>query len=123
MTSNREKKAITTFVNTFRGSFKKLDPLDVDYKIFDKNKNLIAYVEVKDILNTMYSSYPLSIDAKKIVKLVDKRLCGVVIWNCDDGIIYGKVNNIKGEIMFSHDNSELIIFYNKQKQLKYIRFN
>ena len=32
----REKKAIETFVNTFGGSYKKLDPQDIDYKIFNK---------------------------------------------------------------------------------------
>jgi hypothetical protein len=29
----------------FGGSFKKLDPQDIDYKVFDKEGNLIAYVE------------------------------------------------------------------------------
>ena len=43
----REKKAIELFVSIFGGSFKKLDPHDIDYKVFDKDKNLIAYAEVK----------------------------------------------------------------------------
>ena len=34
----REKRAIEIFVKIFDGSFKKLDPLDVDYKIFDKEE-------------------------------------------------------------------------------------
>lgn len=122
MISEREKKAITTFVGIFGGSFKKLDPLDIDYKVFDRQGSLIAYAEVTDRHKMISVAYPLEVDAKKVVKLIDKRVVPVVIWCCDDGIIYGKANNMKGVITFSHDNSELIINYDKQKELKYIRF-
>jgi len=123
MIFEREQKAITTFVNTFGGSFKKLDPQDVDYKIFDKHGNLIAYAEVNSIIKTMRNAYPLSAPAKKIVKLIDKRLPPVVIWYCEDGIIYGKANKLRGEVIY--DNSsllELIIYYERQKEFKYVRF-
>ncbi len=122
----REKKAIETFVSLFNGSFKKLDPKDVDYKVFDKDGNLIAYAEVKSRIRTIRSAYPLPIAAKKIVKLTDKRLVPVAIWACEDGIIYGKINKLKGEIKWGgnspQDNSELMIYYDKQKELKYIRY-
>jgi hypothetical protein len=126
----REQKAITLFVSTFGGSFKKLDPFDVDYKIFDKDGNLIAYAEVKGRIRTMHNAYPLPVAARKVVKLVDKRLIPVMIWACEDGIIYGKVNKLKGEIKWGgrapRDNSfndeELMVYYDKQKDLKYIRF-
>lgn len=126
----RELKAITTFVNTFGGSFKKLDPNDIDYKVFDKDGNLIAYVEVKGRIMTMHSAYPLPIAARKLVKLIDKRLVPVVIWSCEDGIIYGRADKIKGEIKWggrtlregSYNDLELMVFYEKQKALKYIRF-
>jgi len=123
MIFEREQKAITTFVNTFGGSFKKLDPQDVDYKIFDKHGNLIAYAEVNSIIKTMRNAYPLSAPAKKIVKLIDKRLPPVAIWWCEDGIIYGKANKLRGEVIY--DNSsllELIIYYERQKEFKYVRF-
>jgi hypothetical protein len=126
----REQKAITLFVSTFGGSFKKLDPLDIDYKVFDKEGNLIAYVEVKGRIRTIHDAYPLPVAARKVVKLVDKRLIPVMIWACEDGIIYGKVNKLKGEIKWggrtprenSFDDLELMVFYDKQKDLKYIRF-
>jgi hypothetical protein len=126
----REKKAIETFVNTFGGSYKKLDPNDIDYKVFDKEGNLIAYVEVKGRIRTMHNAYPLPVAARKVVKLADKRLNPVVIWSCEDGIIYGKLNKLNGEIKWggrpprdnSFNDSELMIYYDKQKELKYIRF-
>jgi hypothetical protein len=126
----REHKAITTFVNTFGGSFTKLDPHDIDYKVFDKDGNLIAYVEVKGRIRTIHNAYPLPVAARKIVKLVDKRLQPVIIWSCEDGIIYGKVNKLKGEIKWggrtprdgSFNDSELMVYYEKQKDLRYVRF-
>lgn len=126
----REKKAIQTFVSMFGGSFKKLDPQDIDYKVFDKEGKLIAYAEVKGIIKTIYSAYPLPVAAKKLVKLIDKRLSPVVIWACEDGIIYGKPNKLKGDIRWGgrapRDNSfndeELIVYYEKQKELKYVRY-
>lgn len=122
----REKKAIQTFVNIFSGSFKKLDPQDVDYKVFDKDGNLIGYAEVKGIIRAIYNAYPLPVSAKKLVKLVDKRLPPVVIWACEDGIIYGKANKLKGEIKWTQDNSfydsELMVYYDKQKELRYVRY-
>lgn len=126
----REHKAITTFVNTFGGSFQKLDPYDIDYKVFDKSGKLIAYAEVKGRIRTMHNAYPLPVAARKAVKLVDKRLNPVMIWSCEDGIIYGKIDKLKGEIKwggrFPRDNSsnddELMIYYDKQKSLKYVRF-
>ena len=126
----REHKAITIFVSTFEGSFKKLDPHDIDYKVFNKDGKLIAYVEVKGRIRTMHNAYPLPIAARKLVKLTDKRLTPVVIWACEDGIIYGKVDKLKGEIKWggrpprnnTFDDNELMVYYEKQKTLKYIRF-
>lgn len=117
----REQKAITTFVNTFGGSFQKLDPQDIDYKVFDKDGKLIAYAEVKGRIRTMYDAYPLPIAARKVLKLSDKRLAPVIIWSCEDGIIYGRVEKLRGSISFD-TSSELMIFYEKQKSLKYVRF-
>lgn len=127
----REKNAIEVFVNTFGGSYKKLDPHDIDYKVFDKKGELIAYAEVKGRIRTMNAAYPLPIALRKISKLSDKRLNPLVIWACEDGIIYGKVNKLKGEIKWggrtprdnSFNDSELMIYYDKQKELKYVRFN
>jgi hypothetical protein len=126
----KEKKAIETFVNTFGGSYKKLDPHDIDYKIFDKKGELIAYAEVKGRIRTMNAAYPLPIAVRKISKLSDKRLNPLVVWACEDGIIYGKVNKLKGEIKWggrtprdnSFNDSELMVYYDKQKELKYVRF-
>lgn len=126
----REQKAIECFVNIFGGSYKKLDRHDIDYKVLDKTGKLIAYAEVKGRIRTMHNAYPLSVSARKVVKLSDKRLNPVLIWACEDGIIYGKVDRLKGEIKWggraprddSFNDSELMVYYDRQKELKYVRF-
>jgi hypothetical protein len=131
MIFDKEKKAIEIFVGMFGFSYKKLDPNDIDYKIFDKDGNLIAYAEVIIRVRTIYNAYPLPIEAKKLVKLIDKRLTPVIIWACEDGIIYAKGNKLKGEIKFdnkseqdnSFNNSELMVYYEKEKELKYVRYS
>lgn len=116
----RVKKAIDVFVNTFGGSHQKLDPLDVGYKIFDKDKNLIAYAEVCVKVQPIKYAYPLPIQAKKLIKLIDKRMASVILWSCEDGILYAKPNQIMGTIKV--DSEELVVYYDKQKSFKYIRF-
>lgn len=126
----REKKAIELFVSIFGGSYLKLDPHDIDYKVFDKDKKLIAYAEVKGRIRTMNAAYPLPLSAKKLVKLIDKRITPVLIWACEDGIIYGKANKLQGEIKWggrpprdgSFNDAEMMVYYDKQKELKYIRY-
>lgn len=126
----REKKAIEAFVKVFGGSYQKLDPFDIDFKIFDKDRNLIAYAEVKGRSRLMRDAYPLPIAIRKLSKLQDKRLNPVIIWCCDDGIIYGRPDKLHGEIMYggrkprlgSVNDDELMAYYNKQKGLKYVRF-
>lgn len=127
----REKRAIETFVKLFDGSYAKLDPMDVDFKVFDKDGKLISYAEIKGRIRTIREAYPLPISAKKLVKLVDKRITPVIIWACEDGIIYGKANQLEGILKWGGrpprentiSDAELMVYYEKQKQLKYVRYS
>lgn len=116
----REKRAIDLFVNMFSGSYQKLDQNDIDYKVFDSSGQLIAYAEVGSRVRTMRDAYPLPISAKKMIKLTDKRLNPVAIWSCEDGIIYAKVKGLTGTVQWEDD--EFVMYFDKQKQFKYIRF-
>lgn len=126
----REKKAIERFIKIFDGSFKKLDPSDVDYKVFDKDATLIAYVEVKGRIKTIREAYPLPISVRKLIKLIDKRLNPVIIWACEDGIIYGRADKLVGQVKWggrapregSSNDAELMAYYDKQKEFKYVRY-
>lgn len=116
----KKKNGIDKFVSIFKGGYDKMSPTDIDYKVFDSNGNIISYVEVIPVLKTMGVAYPLTIHIDRLNKLMSKRLNPTIVWSCDDGIIYGKVKNIAGTILFKND--DLIIFYERQKELKYVKF-
>jgi len=126
----REKRAIEKFIGLFGGTYKKLGSNDVDYRVFNSSKELIAYVEVKGRLRPIKEAYPLPVAARKVVKLCDKRLNPVMIWACEDGIIYAKVSEIQGEVKWggrkpraqSVNDEELMIYYEQQKGFKYVKF-
>lgn len=118
----RERLAVEKFVSIFKGSYKKLDQFDVDFKIFDKDRTLIAYAEVRPRNKDMSNAYPLPVSLEKISKLISKRLNPVVVWACADGIIYGKVYDLLGEVKKLTADDELMIYYPKQKGLKYLNF-
>jgi len=127
----REKKAIERFVSIFDGKYQKLDINDVDYKVFNNSGDLISYVEVKGRKKNISNAYPLPIAIRKLLKLMDKRLNPVVIWACDDGIIYAEIKKIKGILLYSGrkprtgstNDNELMAYYDKQKAFKYIRYD
>jgi hypothetical protein len=121
----REKKAIDLFVSIFGGSYKKLDPQDVDYKLSDDRGQLIAYVEVVGRIRNMKTSYPLPITLSKLNKLIDKRLNPVIVWACDDGIIYAEATKLEGVIKWGGlppRNDEMMVYYDNQKTMKYVRY-
>ena len=126
----REKKAIAKFVKLFNGSFKKLGPNDVDYRVFSEAQKLIAYAEVKGRLTTIELAFPLCVAARKIVKLADKRLNPIIIWACEDGIVYAKLKEIQGELRWggrkprkgSSNDEELMVYFDKQKTFRYLRY-
>lgn len=123
----RESKAINKFLSIFNGSAEKLGPHDVDYKILDENKKPICYAEVKGRIRDMKDAYPLPIAARKLVKLADKELEGVIIWACNDGIIYGQPSKLKGAVRYggrtprpgAANDQEIMIYYDKQDNLKW----
>jgi hypothetical protein len=126
----RETKAIELFCNTFGYTYTKLGQHDIDFKVFTNEGTPIAYVEVKGRLRSMRDAYPLPIATRKLNKLLDKRLNPVVIWCCEDGIIYANAEKLYGTIRYggmeprpgSTNDMEFMAYFSKQKALKYIRF-
>jgi hypothetical protein len=128
---DRVVRAIDTFVNSFGGSYEKLGDNDIDFKVYDKNKNLISYVEIKGRLRSIENAFPLPVAARKLVKLADKRLNPVIIWACDEGIIYAKLKDLEGKIRFggravragsSNDLEVMAYFDYSQKSFKIVNY-
>ena len=100
--------------------------------MFDKDGDLIAYVEVKGRLRSVKDAYPLPIAAKKVTKLCDKRLNPTIVWACEDGILYAKVKELRGEVRWGgrkpreyspfNNDAEFMMYFPKQKSIKYIKY-
>lgn len=117
----KEKKAVELYLKRLGGSFKKLSAGDVDFRILADNKAVIGYAEVKVLDTEMKESFPLSIPARKIIKLIDKRLHAVMIWSCIDGIYYLPIEGITGQAMWSEQDGELMLYFHDKNIFKYVK--
>jgi hypothetical protein len=122
---DRELNCIDLFCDTFGITFEKLEKNDIDFSLY-KDGKLIAYAEVKGRNKNVLEAYPLPIACRKLVKLVDKKINPLIIWDCYDGIIYGRIEQIEGKIKIggrkprdqSTNDIELMAYYEKQSTLK-----
>ncbi|NBU80765.1 MAG: hypothetical protein EBS55_03855 [Flavobacteriaceae bacterium] len=127
----REEKAIKLFCNQYNLSYKKLESFDVDFALFNKENKLIGYAEVKGRLKPISKAFPVYIAIRKLLKLQDKKSEAIIIWACNDGIIYAKAKNIKGIIEWrgrdiiregSSNDIEFMANYENQKEIKFIYY-
>lgn len=122
---DRELNCIELFCNTFKLTYSKLTDNDIDFSLY-KDEKLIAYAEVKGRNRNVLEAYPLPIACRKLVKLQDKKINPIIIWDCYDGIIYGRIEQIEGKIKVggrkprdqSTNDIELMAYYEKQLTLK-----
>jgi len=101
-----KKKASGAFVNVFGGSTELLSKSDIYCRVLDRNKTPIAYLDIIVVRKLMSGSNPLIAPKKTIQKLIDKRLNPVILWAFLDGIVYCKVKNISGEVLFGSTDSK-----------------
>ena len=117
---SKEKKAVELYLRRIGGSYKKLSPDDVDFRIIGENKSTIGYAEVNVLDTEMKDSFPLMVQARKIIKLRDKRLHAVMIWSCIDGIYYLPIEGLVGRATWS-DEGELMLSFDNKKLFKYVK--
>jgi hypothetical protein len=128
---NREEYAIKLFCKKYNCLYEKLDENDIDYVIYNLNKQKIGYVEVKGRNKNINEAYPLPIAVRKLHKLTEKKLQSIIIWSCLNGLLYCKLNNIIGTIKTggrkprenSTNDIELMAYYNKQDSIKELIFD
>lgn len=119
-----ESEAIAIFCDEYELSCRKLDEHDIDFELI-KDERIIGYAEVKGRNKTIQEAYPLPIAVRKLVKLMDKKINPVIIWKCYDGIIYGKLEKLKGEIRIggrkprehSFNDIELMAYFDRSNNL------
>ena len=122
-----ENNAISFFCKKYSMEFIKLGDNDVDFLVSKGNKQY--YLEVKGRRRDVSNAYPLPMAARKMVKLCDKNKPSIIIWDCNDGIIYGAVKELKctGRIggrtprEGSYNDIEFMLYFDKQKGLHTIK--
>jgi hypothetical protein len=125
----RETKAVTLFCDTYGLTFAKLGLHDVDFKIYNKDVFLFN-LEVKGRIKTLNECFPLPIAVRKLLKMTDKKQEGVIIWACKDGIVFSRVEKLKGEIRMggrkkragSTNDIELMAYYNNNSNFTQLRY-
>ena len=123
---DREEDTIRLFCNKFNLRYLKLGMHDVDFKVY--NQKTTGYVEVKGRNKNYQDAFPLPVAARKVLKLADKKSPSVIIWDCFDCIIYGNTSSIVATARMggrkprdgSHHDQELMLYYEKQNNLKVI---
>jgi len=121
----REEICIKFFCDKFNLTYCKLNENDVDFTIY-KDEKLISYAEVKGRNKNIAEAYPLPVACRKLLKLADKKTNPLIIWDCFDGIIYARIEQIEGVVKMggrkprenSTNDIELMAYYNKQSSLK-----
>ena len=120
----REYKAVNLFCDIYGYEFKKLGDNDIDF-IITKNGLFICYLEVKGRKKNISNCYPLPVAIRKLFKLSEKKRQSVMLWACFDGIVYSRLENLKGEIKTggrkpregSANDIELMAYFEKSDNL------
>ena len=128
---DRENKAIEKWLSLHSKvtHTKKLGPNDIDFQAFS-GEELLGFIEVKGRHELMSEAYPLPVAIRKLNKLQGEHNPrvhpSVIIWACDDGIIYGSIRELKGTIKYGGrkpregavNDMEFMAYYGPQKELK-----
>lgn len=125
----REFNAINFLCEKYKLNYVKLDENDIDYQLY-KGDKIIGYVEVKGRNKDIKDAYPLPIACRKLVKLCDKKLNPIVVWACYDGLIIGKIEQLKGITKIggrkpregSSNDIELMTYFNRDEKIIEIFF-
>jgi hypothetical protein len=124
-----EDKAAETLCNKFGLNKKKLGINDIDFEIFSDDV-FVFYLEVKGRKKNIDEAYPLPVSVKKLTKLYDKKKPTVILWACNDGIIFSRTEKLKGDLRVSGrppregsiDDREFMAYFNKSNNLKQIKY-
>jgi len=126
---NREDKASDLFCKLYGYTKQKLDKNDIDFKIY-KDGKFICFLEVKGRIRNTDNAYPLPVSIRKILKMQDKKVNGVMLWACEDGIIFSRLDKLKGSIKIggrkprdgSTNDIEFMAYFDKSDNLKEYKY-
>ena len=96
----REQETLKTFANNFGLTFAKHpEYAHIDAALYN-NGSLIGFAEVKGVHKSIEDSNDVIVSMRKIIRAqalqIDSRLPVAIIWAFNDGIVYERINNLKG---------------------------
>lgn len=126
---DRENKSANFLCNKFGFNKKKLGKNDIDFAIYDDQK-FVFNLEVKGRLKNMNDAYPLPISVKKLIKINDKKGQSVILWACNDGIIFSRTEKLIGLIKIggrkprngSTNDIEFMAYFDKSNNFQELKY-
>lgn len=126
---SRRRVAIETYCDSMGYGFTVNVNDGVNYKITDGDNMTVGYAIVKARYKSVARANPVFVSARSLFKLIETKLEPVIIWSCNDGILYGDPRKLAGDIVygdFSHDeelaNESMVVFYRNTRALKRVMY-
>ena len=96
----REQETLKTFANNFGLTFAKHpEYAHIDAALYN-NGSLVGFAEVKGVHKSIEDSNDVIVSMRKIVRgqmlQVQSNLPVAILWAFNDGIVYERINNLKG---------------------------
>ena len=96
----REQETLKTFANHFGLTFAKHpEYAHIDAALYN-NGSLVGFAEVKGVHKSIEDSNDVIVSMRKIVRgqmlQVQSNLPVAILWAFNDGIVYERINNLKG---------------------------
>lgn len=125
----REYKAADFLCSIFGFNYKKLGSNDIDFAIYDGDR-FVFKLEVKGRIRTISQAYPLPVAVRKLLKLQDTKEQSVILWACNDGIIFSRTEKLNGSIRVggrkpregSANDIEFMAYFNKMDNIKELKY-
>jgi hypothetical protein len=111
----RSNPAVQKFVDSFKGSFSKVNEEDNYFWIYNQIGDHIAYAIVEHDKVKSVNVKGLRVEAKKLLSLFNKRFNPLVIWELGDGLAYVKARDISGSIAMDAESLEYIVTIDPRK--------
>ena len=96
----REKETLKTFCDHFGMTFAKHpEYAHIDAVLYNKGR-ITGFAEVKGVHKSITKANDVIVSMRKIIRAqalqIDSGLPVAIIWAFDDGLVYERVNNLKG---------------------------
>lgn len=111
----RSDPAVKKFVDSFNGSFSKMNQSDDHFWIYNQLGDHIAYAVVEHDKVKSVNVKGLRIEAQKLLRLFNKRFNPLVIWELGDGLAYIKAQSISGSIAMDAESMEYVVTVDPRK--------